>query len=101
MNEEYQGVKTCKYCDQGELHWKLVHGEWRLFTKEDKMHDCPENPLEDKYVTCNRCGKKELRWKQTEEGSRLVSKGGQPHHCKKLKDLKDLKKPFDKRRTKW
>lgn len=99
-NEKPVQIKTCKFCGQEELHWKLVKGEWRLYTPENKIHDCPANPLEEQYVECNRCGKK-VRWKKTEDGSKLVDKNGNRHFCKSVKDFKKLKKPFDKKPHVW
>jgi len=31
---------TCSRCGTPGLHWLEVHGQWRLFTAGERLHDC-------------------------------------------------------------
>ena len=41
-------AKTCRLCRETNLHWQKVDGKWRLFNKDDQLHQCPVRPLPSK-----------------------------------------------------
>ena len=45
-NASYQEPKTCKFCGEGNLHWRAIEGKWQLFSSSG-IHNCPINPLKE------------------------------------------------------
>lgn len=44
-DREDEGIRspyriTCKYCGEKELKWEHVGYGWRLFCRDDAIHDC-------------------------------------------------------------
>lgn len=35
----------CRCCGQADLHWEMLDGKWRLFSRSGSIHKCKVRPL--------------------------------------------------------
>lgn len=74
---------TCKYCLKPNLIWKQVDKKWFLYETNEKIHDCPRNPLSTNIL------EKLLSSKVKEKGNLM-----QPEFAKKWNDVMDCEFPY-------
>ena len=63
---------VCKFCGKHSLHWKEVDGKWRLYDKNDVLHDCRNQSLIEKTIKTKPEAKPEAK-KETMELDLLVA----------------------------